>query len=71
MQVNFIKPGGFRCNKFGTIGGGFDDILSMKLYRPGSVGLVTRSGGLSNELVMAIARNTDGLYQGVSLGGGK
>ncbi|XP_038048335.1 ATP-citrate synthase-like [Patiria miniata] len=71
MQVNFIKPGSFRCNKFGTIGGSLDDLVSLRLYRPGSVGVVTRSGGLSMELIIYIARNTDGLYQGVSLGGGK
>jgi len=48
-----------------------DDLISLRLYRPGSVGLVSCSGGLSMELIVKIARNTDGLYQGVSLGGGK
>ncbi|XP_022091448.1 probable ATP-citrate synthase [Acanthaster planci] len=71
MQVNFIKPGSFRCNKFGNIGGPMEDLVSLRLHRPGSVGLVTRSGGLSIELLVSIARNTDGLYQGISLGGGK
>ena len=27
-----------------------DNIIDSKLYRPGSVGYVSRSGGLSNEL---------------------
>ncbi|XP_022105155.1 ATP-citrate synthase-like [Acanthaster planci] len=71
LQVNFIKPGSFRCNKHGNIGGPMDDLVSLRLHRPGSVGLVTRSGGLSIELLVSIAGNTDGLYQGVSVGGGK
>lgn len=27
-----------------------DNIMSSKLYRPGSVGYVSKSGGMSNEL---------------------
>ena len=42
-----IKPG---CFKIGNTGGMIDNILASKLYQPGSVAYVTRSGGLSNEL---------------------
>ena len=34
-----------------------------------SVGYVSRSGGLSNELNNIIARNTDGVCEGVAIGG--
>lgn len=40
-----------------------------KLYRPGSVAYVSRSGGLSNELNNMISRNSDGVYEGVAIGG--
>lgn len=41
----------------------------MKLYRPGSVGIVTKSGGLSNEMMNVVSRCTDGVYQCVAIGG--
>ena len=46
-----------------------DNILSSKLYRPGSVGYVSRSGGMSNELNNIMSRTTDGVYEGVAIGG--
>jgi len=33
------------------------------------VGFVSKSGGLSNEAYNIIARNTDGLYEGIAIGG--
>lgn len=64
--VGGIKPG---CFKIGNTGGMLDNILSSKLYRPGSVAYVSRSGGMSNELNNIISRNTDGVYEGVAIGG--
>eukprot|EP00794_Sanderia_malayensis_P003294 gene3295-3777_t len=64
--VGGIKPG---CFKIGNTGGMLDNILASKLYRQGSVGYVSRSGGLSNELNNIIARNTDGVCEGVAIGG--
>ncbi len=46
-----------------------DNILSSKLYRPGSVAYVSRSGGMSNELNNIISRNADGVFEGVAIGG--
>ena len=46
-----------------------DNIVMCKLYRPGSVAYVSRSGGLSNELNNLISRNSDGVYEGVAIGG--
>ncbi|XP_006821438.1 ATP-citrate synthase-like [Saccoglossus kowalevskii] len=64
--VGGIKPG---CFKIGNTGGMLDNILSSKLYRPGSVAYVSRSGGMSNELNNIISRNTNGVYEGVAIGG--
>lgn len=57
------------CFRIGNTGGMLDNILASKLYRPGSVAYVSRSGGLSNELNNIIARTTDGVYEGVAIGG--
>ena len=64
--VGGIKPG---CFKIGNTGGMLDNILASKLYRPGSVAYVSRSGGMSNELNNMISMNTDGVYAGVAIGG--
>ncbi|XP_071498562.1 ATP-citrate synthase-like [Diadema antillarum] len=71
LQVNVLKPGAFRCNLFGDIGGPLPDVIDLKLYRQGSVVYLSRSGGLSSELCASIARNSDGLYLGLALGGGR
>jgi ATP citrate (pro-S)-lyase len=64
--VGGIKPG---CFRIGNTGGMLDNIVMSKLYRPGSVAYVSRSGGLSNELNNLIARSSDGVYEGVAIGG--
>lgn len=46
-----------------------DNIVSSKLYRPGSVGYVSKSGGMSNELNNIISNVTDGVYEGIAIGG--
>jgi len=64
--VGAIVPGAF---KTANIGGTIENILASKLQRPGSCGLVTRSGGLFNELAHIIALNSDGITEGVAIGG--
>lgn len=64
--VGGIKAG---CFKIGNTGGMLNNIISSKLYRPGSVAYVSKSGGMSNELNNIISRNTDGVYEGVAIGG--
>ncbi|CAD5234806.1 unnamed protein product [Bursaphelenchus xylophilus] len=64
--VGGIKPG---CFKIGNTGGMMDNILASKLYRPGSVAYVSRSGGMSNELNNILAHNTNGVFEGVAIGG--
>ncbi len=64
--VGGILAGQFKiANTGGTVG----NILSSKLNRPGSVGFVSKSGGMSNEMYNVIARNADGIYEGVAVGG--
>lgn len=64
--VGGIKPG---CFKIGNTGGMMDNILYSKLYRPGSVAYVSRSGGMSNELNNIISKASDGVFEGVAIGG--
>ncbi|KAI6206207.1 ATP citrate synthase [Aphelenchoides besseyi] len=64
--VGGIKPG---CFKIGNAAGLMDNVLAAKLYRPGSVGYVSRSGGLSNELNNIMANHTNGVFEGVAIGG--
>ncbi|KAG1080886.1 hypothetical protein G6F42_023166 [Rhizopus arrhizus] len=64
--VGGIKPG---CFKIGNTGGMMDNIVSSKLYRAGSIGYVSKSGGMSNELNNIVSRTTDGVYEGVAIGG--
>lgn len=64
--VGALKPG---CFKIGNTGGMLDNILTSKLYRPGSVAYVSRSGGMSNELNNILCLNADGVYEGVAIGG--
>lgn len=64
--VGAIAPGAF---KIANIGGTIENIVQSKLHRAGSCGLVTRSGGLFNELSNIIAINADGIAEGVAIGG--
>lgn len=64
--VGGVKAGAF---KIGNTGGTIENIIESKLHRPGSVGFVSKSGGLSNEAYNIISRNTDGLYEGIAIGG--
>ena len=64
--VGGIKPG---CFKIGNAAGTVENIKDTKLYRPGSVGFISVSGGLSNEGYNIVSRNTDGIYEGYAVGG--
>ena len=46
-----------------------DNIIASKLYRPGSVGYVSKSGGMSNELNNILSLYTNGTYEGIAIGG--
>ncbi len=64
--VGAIAPGAF---KTANIGGTIENIINSKLHRAGSCGLVTRSGGLFNELCNIISINADGITEGIAIGG--
>ena len=64
--VGAMSPGAF---KIANVGGTIENIVSSKLHRAGSCGLVTRSGGLFNEVCNIIALNADGIAEGVAIGG--
>ncbi|MDN5280447.1 MAG: ATP-citrate lyase alpha-subunit [Clostridiales bacterium] len=64
--VGGIAAGAF---KVANTGGTIESIIDSKLHRPGSVGFVSKSGGMSNEAYNIIALNTDGLYEGIAIGG--
>ncbi len=64
--VGGIKAGAF---KIGNTGGMLDNIIASRLHRPGSVAFVSKSGGLLNELNNIISRNSDGVYEGIAVGG--
>jgi len=64
--VGGLKPG---CFRIGNTGGMIDNCVDCKLHRPGSIAYVSRSGGMSNELNNIIAQHTNGVYEGVAIGG--
>jgi ATP citrate (pro-S)-lyase len=65
--VGGISAGNFRIA--GYAGGKIENVIRAKLYRPGSVGLVSKSGGMMNELFNIISRTTDGVKEGIAIGG--
>jgi len=64
--VGGIKAGAF---KIGNTAGTMDNIKMSKLHRPGSVGFVSVSGGMSNEAYNIVSRTTDGINEGIAIGG--
>ncbi len=66
--VGGIAAGAFRI---GNTAGTIDNIIACKLYRPGSVGFVSKSGGLTNEMCNVLSRTTDGVYEAIAIGGDK
>ncbi len=59
--ATWVQAGAF---KIGDTAGTLDNIVACKLHRPGSVGFVSKSGGMSNEMYNTLARTTDGLFEG-------
>lgn len=64
--VGGLMAGAF---KVANTGGAISNIITSKLNRPGSVGLVSKSGGMSNEMNNIVARNSDGVYESIAIGG--
>src|SRR3989338_10706269 len=64
--VGGLSAGNFRI---GNTGGTVQNLIESRLFRPGSVGLVTKSGGLANEKFRVISENSDGIAEGIAIGG--
>ncbi|CAN6911587.1 unnamed protein product [Brassica oleracea] len=69
--VGGIQAGAF---KIGDTAGTIDNIIQCKLYRPGSVVFFIHhssfpADGMSNEMYNTVARVTDGIYEGIAIGG--
>ncbi|XP_047174020.1 ATP-citrate synthase beta chain protein 2-like [Vigna umbellata] len=64
--VGSMQAGAF---KIGDTAVTIDNIIHCKLYRPGSVGFVSKSGETFNELCNTISRVTDGIYEAIAIGG--
>jgi len=64
--VGGMAAGAFRI---GNTAGTIENIIASKLYRPGCVGFVSKSGGMLNEAFNIISRNSSGIYEGVAVGG--
>jgi len=69
MLIGPATVGGIVGNTFRIGNTGGESIIDAKLYNRGSVGFVSRSGGMLNELCNIISKKTDGVYQGISIGG--
>jgi len=55
--------------RLGVIGGDFDNLVACKLYRPGSFGVITKSGGLSNEIIWICSQFANGITTAIGIGG--
>jgi ATP-citrate lyase alpha-subunit len=55
--------------RLGVIGGSFDNLVLSKLYRSGSFGVITKSGGLSNEIIWICSQFADGITTAIGIGG--
>lgn len=74
LHKNIIGPatvGGMTAGAFriGNTAGTIENIIASKLYRPGCVGFVSKSGGMLNEAFNIISRNSDGIREGIAIGG--
>jgi ATP-citrate lyase alpha-subunit len=56
-------------NRLGVVGGTYDNLVMGKLYKPGSFGIVTKSGGMLNEIMWMVSMHGDGVSTAVGVGG--
>ena len=64
--VGWIVAGALRV---WNTGGSLDNIMQSKLYRPGSIWIVTKSGGMMNELCRVVSKVSDGVHTAIQVGG--
>jgi len=56
-------------SRLGVIGGSFDNLMLCKLHRQGSFGVITKSGGLSNEIMWICSQFANGITTAIGIGG--
>lgn len=56
-------------SRLGVIGGEYRNLKLCKLHRAGSFGVLTKSGGLTNELMWLCSQFADGVTTAISIGG--
>ena len=56
-------------NRLGVVGGTYDNLVMGNLHRKGSFGIVTKSGGMLNEIMWMVSMHGDGVSTAVGLGG--
>lgn len=71
-NINLIWPsvvGGIVAGalRVGNTWWSLDNIIKSKLYRPGSVAIVTKSGGMMNELCRVVSKVTDGVHTAIQV----
>jgi len=57
--------------KAGNAGGTIENVTTYELYKRGSVGIASKSGGMLNELMTIVSRSGDGVCEAVAVGGDK
>ena len=65
-SIGVISAGSCRL---GVIGGAYDNLVACKVYREGSFGVITKSGGLSNEIIWLCSQFADGITTAIGIGG--
>ncbi|MFQ5598161.1 MAG: citrate/2-methylcitrate synthase [Nitrospiria bacterium] len=65
-SIGIISAGEARL---GVIGGSYDNLVLCKLHRQGSFGVITKSGGLSNEIMWICSQFANGITTAIGIGG--
>jgi len=55
--------------KIGNSAGTIENVAAMKLFVRGNVGIVSKSGGMLNELMTMVTRTTNGVCEAIAIGG--
>ncbi len=56
-------------SRLGVVGGSFENLILCKLHRQGSFGVITKSGGLLNEIIWICSQFADGITTAIGVGG--
>ena len=65
-SVGLITPGIFRG---GNTGGTIENVINSNLFTSGSIAILTKSGGLLNEMCNIVSNCKGDIYEALSIGG--